>query len=99
MGAVVSHGNQGVSFRFFFLLALDEFDDVGMVYVEDDHLGSAASFASGLDDAGESIESFHEAERAAGGAAAGESLGRAAQGRQVCACARSPLEEHAFGFR
>ncbi len=83
MGAVVSHGDEGVGLGFFFLLALDEFDDVGMVDVEDDHLGGAASFAAGLDDAGEGVESFHEAERAAGGAAAGESFGRTAQGREI----------------
>ena len=84
---------------FFFLLALDEFDDVGMVDIEDDHLGGAASFAAGLDDAGEGVESFHEAERAAGGAAAGKSFGGSAQGGKICAGAAAPLEEHAFGLR
>ena len=99
MGAVVSHGDQGVGLGFFFLLALDEFDDVGMVDVEDDHLGGAAGLAAGLDDAGEGVESFHEAERAAGGAAAGERFGRSAQGREIRAGAAAPLEEHAFGLR
>src|SRR5579864_2313777 len=75
MGAVVSHGDQGVGLGFFFLLALDEFDDVGMVDVEDDHLGGATSLAAGLNHAGEGVESFHEAERAAGGAATGKSFG------------------------
>jgi hypothetical protein len=70
---------QRVGFGFFFLFALDEFDDVGMVDVEDDHLGGAARFAAGFDDAGEGVEAFHEAERAAGGAAAGEGFGRSAQ--------------------
>ena len=87
-----------MGFGFFFLLALDEFDDVGMVDVEDDHLGGAAGFAAGLDDAGEGIEAFHEAEWAAGGAAAGESFGRSAQGREIGAGAAAPLEEHAFGL-
>ncbi len=50
-----------MGFGFLFLFALDELDDVGMVYVEDDHLGGAASFASGLDYAGEGVETFHEA--------------------------------------
>ena len=49
-------------------LALDEVDDVRMVDIEDDHLGGAASLAAGLDDAGEGVEAFHEAERTAGGA-------------------------------
>src|SRR5438445_13734455 len=69
-----------------------------MIYVEDDHLGGAAGFAAGLDYAGEGVESFHKAERAAGSAAAGESLGRRAQGREVRSGTRAPLEEHAFGF-
>ncbi len=43
-----------------------------MVDVEDDHLGGAAGFAAGLDDAGEGVKAAHEAERAGGGAAAGE---------------------------
>ncbi len=87
-----------MSLGFLFLLALDKFDDVGMVDVEDDHLGGAAGFAAGLDDAGEGIESFHEAERAAGGASARESFGGSAQRREIRARAAAPLEEHAFGL-
>ncbi len=98
MGAVVSHGDESVGLGFFLLLALDEVDDVGMVDVEDDHLGGAASLAAGLDDAGEGVESFHKAERAAGGAAAGESFGGCAQRREIGAGAAAPLEEHAFGL-
>src|ERR1700733_10362921 len=75
MGAVVSQGDQRVRFGFLFLFALDELDDVRMVNVEDDHLGGAGSPASGLDDTGEGVEAFHEAERAAGGAPAAETLG------------------------
>src|SRR5579864_448908 len=99
MGAVVSQRDEGVSLGFFFLLALDEFDDVGMIDVEDDHLGGAASLASGLDDTREGVESFHEAERAAGGAATGKSFGGSAQRREIRAGAAAPLEEHAFGLR
>ena len=58
MRAVVALRDQRVSFGFFFLFALDELDDVGMVDVEDDHLGGAASFASGLDDSGEGVETL-----------------------------------------
>ena len=68
--AVVSGCDQGVSFGFFFGLALDEIDDIGMVDVQDDHLGSTARLATGLDDAGKGVEAFHEAEWAAGGASA-----------------------------
>ena len=45
-----------------------------MVDVEDDHLGGAAGLAAALDDAGKGIEAAHEAQRAAGRAAAGEHL-------------------------
>src|SRR4029077_17054986 len=81
MGAVVSHGDERVGFGFFFLFALDELDDVGMGDVWDAHLGGAPSLASGLDDAGEGVETFHEAERAAGGASAAEAFGGGAQRR------------------
>ncbi len=70
--AVVAVLDQRPGLGFFLLLALDEVDDVRMVDVEDDHLGGAARLAAGLDDAGEGVEALHEAERAAGGAAAGE---------------------------
>ena len=69
-----------------------------MVDVEDDHLGGATRLAAGLDDAGEGVEALHEAERAAGGAAAGERFGGRTQRRQIGARARSPLEQHALGL-
>src|SRR5947209_2694151 len=50
---VVAFGDQCPSLGFFFGLAIDEVDDIGMVNVEDDHLGGAASLATRLDDAGE----------------------------------------------
>ena len=97
-GAVIAVLDQRPGFGFFFLLALDEVNDVRVVHVEDDHLGGAAGLASGLDDAGEGVEALHEAERAAGGSAAGERLGGGAQRREVGAGARAPLEEHALGL-
>src|SRR5437879_813244 len=69
-----------------------------MVDVQDYHLGGAAGLAAGLDDAGEGVESFHEAERTAGGATAAESFGGTAQRREIGAGAGSPLEEHALGL-
>jgi hypothetical protein len=63
-----------VSLGFFLGLALDEVDDVGMVDVEDDHLGGATSLAAGLDDAGEGVKAAHETQRAGCGAATGEEL-------------------------
>ncbi len=97
-GAVVSGLDEGVGLGFFFHFAVDEVDDVGMVDVEDDHLGGAAGLAAGLDDAGEGVEAAHEAEGAGGGAAAGELFVGAADGGEVGAGAGSPLEEHAFGL-
>src|SRR6202000_2835439 len=91
-GAVVAGLHEVPGFLLFLNFALDELFDVGMVDVEDDHLGGAAGLASGLDDAGEGVEATHEAERAAGGASAGKFFARAAQRRQVGAGARSPLE-------
>ncbi len=77
--AVVALAHQRPGLGLFLHLALDEVEDVGMVDVEDDHLGGAAGLAAGLDDAGEGVEAAHEAERAGGGATAGELLHRSAQ--------------------
>src|SRR5882724_4132460 len=87
-----------MSLGFFFLFALNEVDDVGMVDVQDDHLGGASRLASGFDYTSEGIETFHEAERTAGGAAAAELFGGRSQRREIRACTGSPLEEHAFGL-
>src|SRR6185312_1824310 len=83
---------------FFLGFALDEIHYVGMFDIEDDHLGGAASLAARFDDAGEGVETFHEAERTAGGAAAAKAFGLRAQRRKIGAGARSPLEQHAFGL-
>src|SRR5579863_8066167 len=69
-----------------------------MIDVEDYHLRGAAGFATGLDYSGEGVETFHEAEWAAGCASAAETFGRAAQWREIRAGSAAPLEEHTFGF-
>ena len=61
-GAVVAGLDQREGLGFFLGLALDEVHDVGMVDVEDDHLGRAARLAAGLDDAGKGVEAAHEAQ-------------------------------------
>src|SRR5260370_24397968 len=91
---VVSGGDQGVGLGFFFGFALDKADDVGMVHIKDDHLGGAAGLATGLDDAGKGVKTLHEAERAAGRAAAGGGFWRCELGGQNCAEGLSALEEH-----
>ena len=73
-GAVVAVANKRVSLGLFLRLALDEVDDVRMLDVQDRHLGRATCLAAALDDAGEGIESAHEAEGPAGRAAAGHVL-------------------------
>ena len=70
-------------------LAPDEVLDVGMVHVEDDHLGRPTGLAPGLDGAGRGVGPPHEADRARGGAAALQELLRRADPRQVDAGARS----------
>ena len=97
-GAVVASLHEVPGLLLFLDLALDEVFDVGVVDVEDDHLGGAAGLAAGLDDPGEGVEAAHEAEGAGGGAAAGEGLHGAADAREVGAGAGAPLEEHAFGL-
>ncbi len=97
-GAVIAGRHQRPGLLFFLHLALDEVFDIRVVDVEDDHLGGAAGLATGLDDTGEGVEAAHEAERAGSGAAAREGFHGAADLGQVRACARSPLEEHAFGL-
>ena len=62
MRSVVALGDQRVGFGFFLGFAFDEVDYVGMVDVEDDHLGGSAGFAPGLNYSGEGVETFHEAE-------------------------------------
>ena len=69
-----------------------------MVGVEDDHLGRAAGLAARLDDAGEGVEALHEADRAAGDAAARHLLLAAPDGGEVDAGARAVLEQHGLGL-
>src|SRR5258708_28643726 len=63
-GAVISHLDQRPGLGFFLGLAVDEVNDVGMVDVENDHLGGATGLAAGLDHAGKRVKAAHKAERA-----------------------------------
>ena len=87
---VVALLDEHVGLALFLHLAFDEFDDVRVIDVEDHHLGGATSLAAALDDAGEGVETLHEADRTGSNAAAGKSFLAAAQGwRNSCRC-RSP---------
>ena len=55
-------------------LGLDELLDVGVIDVEDDHLGRPPGGAAGLDRAGRGVGAAHERDRAAGRAARGQQL-------------------------
>ena len=72
--AVVAGLDQGEGLGLFLGLALDEVHDVRVVHIQNGHLGRAAGFAAGLDDAGKGVKAAHEAERAAGRAAARDRL-------------------------
>src|SRR5688500_12034548 len=72
-------------------LGLDELLDVGVVDVEDDHLGRAAGGPTGLDRAGRRVGAAHEADGARGGATGGEQLLGGADTGQVEAGAGAAL--------
>ena len=97
-GAVVASLDEVPGFFFFFYLAFDEVFDVGVIDVEDDHLGGAAGLAAGFDDSGEGVEAAHEGEGTAGCAAAAQGFHRTADGGEVRTGSGAPLEEHAFGL-
>ena len=62
-GRVVAGLDERPGLPLFRGLGGDELHDVGMVGVEDDHLGRAARLAARLDHAGEGVEALHEADR------------------------------------
>ena len=63
---VVAGLAQGVGLLLLLRLAPDELLDVGVVDVEDDHLGGAAGLAAGLDRAGDGVGAAHEGDRPGG---------------------------------
>ena len=63
MRGIVAGINQRPGLALFLGLALDEFDDVGVVDVQDHHLRGAARLATGLDDAGKGVITLHERQR------------------------------------
>ena len=100
VGAVEIHVEAGVAQRTGLLLltglAPDELLDIGVIGVEDDHLGGAAGLATGLDRAGRRVGATHEAHRTGGGAAALEELLGGPDAGQVDAGAGAALEDRAL---
>ena len=82
-------GHQGGDLLLLDHLPVDELLDVGMVEIEDDHLGGAAGGAARLDRPGGAVADLEEAHQAARLAAAGERFAFAAQSREVGARCRS----------
>jgi len=74
-------------------LAIDVFFDVGVVHVEDEHLGGAARGAAALDCAGGAVADLEEAHQAGGDAAAAEWFALAADLGVVDAAAAAMLED------
>ena len=61
--AVVARVDQGPGLFLFACLGFDELHDVGMVDVQNDHLGRAPGLAAGFDDTCEGVEPAHEGHR------------------------------------
>ena len=98
--AVEIHVEAGVAqdtcLALLFGLAPHELFDVGVIDVEDDHLGRTPGLATALDGAGRRVGAAHEADRTAGRAATVQQLVAGADVRQVDARPRAALEDHAL---
>ena len=100
IGAVEAHiepGDfEGPRLTLFERLAPDELLNIGVIGVEDDHLGGTAGLAPRLDGASRRIGTAHEADRPARSAATVERLLTRSDVRQVDAGARAALENSAL---
>ena len=77
-------------------LPVDELLDIGMIDIEDHHLGGAARGAAGFDGARGAVADFQKAHQAGRLAAAGELLAFAAQLREIRAGAGAVFEQARF---
>ncbi len=87
---------QGADLLLFLHLGLDEVLDVGVVDVEDDHLGRAAGGAARLDRSCRGVGTAHEGDGTRGVAAGGQQLLGGADAGEVQAGAGAALEDHAL---
>ena len=94
------HVEAGVAQRadlvLFARLGVDELLDVGVVDVEDDHLGRTTGGATGLDGSGGRVGTAHERDRTGRGAAGGEQLLAGADAGEVQAGTGAALEDHSL---
>ena len=86
-------GDERGDLLLFLHLPVDEFQDVRMVDIDDDHLRRAARGAAGLDRTGGPVADLQEAHEAGRLAAARQGLGLAAQVGEVGAGAGAVLEQ------
>ena len=86
-------GHQGRNLLFLDHLPVDEVLDIGMVDIDNHHLGGAAGGAARLDGAGGAVADLQEAHQAGGLAAARQFFVHAAQGREIGAGARAVFEQ------
>ncbi len=86
-------GDQRRDLLLFLHLPVDELLDVGMVGVDDHHLGGASGRSAGLDRAGGAVADLEERHQAGRLAAAGEALAFAAQRGEVGAGAGAVFEQ------
>ena len=100
IAAVEVHVEAGVAqharLALFFGLAPHELLDVGVIDVEDDHLGGASGLATALDRAGRCVGATHEADRPTGRATSVEQFVAGPDLRQVDTRARTPFEDDAL---
>ena len=89
-------GDEGGDLLLLLHLPVDIGLDVGVIDVDDDHLGGAARGAARLDRAGGAVADLEEAHQAGRAAAAGELLAFAAQAGEVGAGAGAVLEQARF---
>ena len=86
-------GHYGGNFLLLDDLPVDEVLDVGMIGVNDHHLGRAPGGATRLDGAGCSVADLQKAHQARRLAAAGQMLARSAEHAEICPGTGSVLEE------
>ena len=86
-------GHQGGDLLFLDHLPVDEILDVGMIDIDDHHLGGAPRGAARLDGAGRAVADLQEAHQAGRLAAAGKLFVLAAQRGEIGAGARAVFEK------
>ena len=98
-GRVIPRLDQGPRLLLFVSLAADESLDVGMVGIENDHLGGPPGRSARLDRAGKGIPAPHETQRSGRYPATREPLLAASDGGQVGSRAGAGLEQPALCLR